>query len=35
MKMDGPKAQTTVHGSLGRIYHPNEKANVIADCLEN
>jgi hypothetical protein len=20
---------------LGKIYHPNEKDNVIADCLEN
>jgi hypothetical protein len=33
MKRDGPKALTAIHGPVG--YHPNEKANVIADCLEN
>jgi hypothetical protein len=31
----GPKAPTTVHGPLGLTYHPDEKAKVIADCLEN
>jgi hypothetical protein len=35
MKRDGPKAPTAVHGPLGITNHPNEKANVIADCLEN
>jgi hypothetical protein len=35
MQRDEPKAPTAVHGPLGIIYHPNEKANVIADCLEN
>jgi hypothetical protein len=35
VKRDGPKAPTTVHGPLGIIYHLNEKANVIVDCLEN
>jgi hypothetical protein len=35
MKRDGPKAPTAIHGPLGIKYHPNEKANVIADCLEN
>jgi hypothetical protein len=35
MKRDGPKAPTTVHGHLGITYHLNEKANVIADSLEN
>jgi hypothetical protein len=35
MKRDGPKAPTTIHGPLGITYQPNEKANVIADCLEN
>jgi hypothetical protein len=35
MKMDGPKAPAAVHGFLGITYHPNEKANVIADRLEN
>jgi hypothetical protein len=31
MKMDVPKAPTAIHGIA---YHPNEKANVIVDCLE-
>jgi hypothetical protein len=35
MNRDGPKAPATVYGPLGIIYHPNEKADVIADCLEN
>jgi hypothetical protein len=35
MKRDEPKAPTADHGHLGIIYHPNEKINVIADCLEN
>jgi hypothetical protein len=35
MKGDRPKAPTAVHGPLGITYHPNEKANVIVDCLEN
>jgi hypothetical protein len=35
MKIKGPKAPTAVHGPLGITYHPNEKVNVIADCLEN
>jgi hypothetical protein len=35
MKSDGPNAPTSVHGSLGITYHTNEKANGIADCLEN
>jgi hypothetical protein len=35
MKRDGPKAPTSVHGPLEIICHLNEKANVIADCLEN
>jgi hypothetical protein len=28
-------ATTAVHGSLGIIYLPKEKDNVITDCLEN
>jgi hypothetical protein len=32
---DIPKAPTAVHGPLGITYHPNKKANMIADCLEN
>jgi hypothetical protein len=31
MKRDGPKTR----GPLGITYHSNEKANVIAHCLEN
>jgi hypothetical protein len=34
MKRDEPKAPTAVHGPSGITYQPNEKANVIADCLE-
>jgi hypothetical protein len=32
---DGPKAPDAVHVSFGITYHPNEKTNVNADCLEN
>jgi hypothetical protein len=32
---DGPKAAATVRGPLGLTYHPKEKANLIAYCLEN
>jgi hypothetical protein len=35
MKRDGPKAPIAVHGHLGIICHPNEKANMFADRLEN
>jgi hypothetical protein len=35
MKKDGPMAPTTIFGPLGVTYHLNEKANVIAECLEN
>jgi hypothetical protein len=35
MERVGPKAPTTIHGPLGITYQPNEKVNVIADCLEN
>jgi hypothetical protein len=35
MKTDGTKAATTLRGPLGITYHPNEKANLTADCLEN
>jgi hypothetical protein len=34
MKRDGPKAPTAIHDFLGIKYHPLEKANAIADCLE-
>jgi hypothetical protein len=32
---DGPKTPTAIHDLLGITYQANEKANVIADCLEN
>jgi hypothetical protein len=32
---DGPKAPTAIHGSSGLKFHPLEKANAIADYLEN
>jgi hypothetical protein len=35
MKRDGAKEPTAIHGSLGLTFHPLEKANAIADCLEN
>jgi hypothetical protein len=32
---DGPRAPTAIHGLLGLKYHLVDKANAIADCLEN
>jgi hypothetical protein len=32
---DGPRAPTVIHDLLGLKYHPVDKANAIADCLEN
>jgi len=32
---DGPKAPTAIHGCFSLKFLPMEKANVIADCLEN
>jgi hypothetical protein len=32
---DGPRAPTAIHGPLGLKYLPIDKANVIAECLEN
>jgi hypothetical protein len=32
---DGPRAPTTIDGPLGLKFHPEDKANAIADCLEN
>jgi hypothetical protein len=31
---DGPRAPAAIHGPLGIKFHPLEKANTIADCLE-
>jgi hypothetical protein len=33
-KKDGPRAPTATHGASGFQFHPTEKANAIADCLE-
>jgi hypothetical protein len=35
MKRDGPKKPSAIHGPFGLTFHPLEKANAIADCLEN
>jgi hypothetical protein len=35
LKRDGPRAPTTIHGPLDLKFLPLEKANAIADCLEN
>jgi hypothetical protein len=32
---DRQRAPTAIHGLLGLNYHPEDKANAIADCLEN
>jgi hypothetical protein len=32
---DGPRAPTAIHGLLGLKYRLVDKANAIADCLEN
>jgi hypothetical protein len=34
LKKNGPKAPTAIHGASGVKFHPTEKANAIADCLE-
>jgi hypothetical protein len=35
LQRDGPRVPTAIHGPLGLKFHPLEKANAIADCLEN
>jgi hypothetical protein len=35
MKWDGPKKPTAIQGPFGLTFHTLEKANAIADCLEN
>jgi hypothetical protein len=32
---DGPMEPTAIHGAPGHKFHPRDKANAIADCLEN
>jgi hypothetical protein len=32
---DGPRAPSAIHDHLGIKYQPEDKANAIADCLEN
>jgi hypothetical protein len=34
LKRDGPRAPTVIHGASGLKFHPSEKGNAIADCLE-
>jgi hypothetical protein len=35
LKRDGPRAPTAIHGASNLKFLPSEKANAIADCLEN
>jgi hypothetical protein len=32
---DGPRAPTAIHGNLGLKFHPMDRSNAIANCLEN
>jgi hypothetical protein len=34
-KRVGPKEPSAIHGPLGPIFCPIDKANIIVDCLEN
>jgi hypothetical protein len=34
LKRNAPRAPTAIHGASGLKFHPSEKANKIADCLE-
>jgi hypothetical protein len=34
LRRDGPRAPTAIHGASGLKFHPSEKVNTIADCLE-
>jgi hypothetical protein len=34
-KRDGPKAPSAIHGPLSPTFYSIDKANIIADCLEN
>jgi hypothetical protein len=35
IKRDGPNVQTSIYSPLGLKFRPLQKANAIADCLEN
>jgi hypothetical protein len=35
LKRDGPSASNAIHCPSGLIFHPSDKANTIADSLEN
>jgi hypothetical protein len=35
IERDKPKSPIIIHGPLGITYHPNEKAKMISDSLEN
>jgi hypothetical protein len=34
LKRDRPRAPNAIHGASGLKFHPSEKANAIANCLE-
>jgi hypothetical protein len=34
-KSGGPETPSEVHCPLGPIFYPIDKANIIADCIEN
>jgi hypothetical protein len=34
-KTGGPKAPTAIHGPVGPLFYPTDKANAIADCLQD
>jgi hypothetical protein len=34
MKRDGSKASAAIHSPFSLTFHPLEKTNAIADCLE-
>jgi hypothetical protein len=34
-KRGGPKAPTAIHDYVGPVFYPNEKANLITNCLED
>jgi hypothetical protein len=35
IKRGGQKVPSAIHGPLGPIFYPVDKANIVADCLEN
>jgi hypothetical protein len=35
LERGGPEAPSAIHGPLGPIFYPIDKANIVADCTEN